>query len=506
MKTVNTFNLKLASNINKAIKVNLHFSLEGKKLIKDNDDYLSYVNYPANITPGFVDFNRELAFVTPSRKTGKVLFKSFNLIGTIKTKYKDTGNIQYPLIYGEYITRGTLEEVDTYLVKTSKTVLTILSGGKMSLTIDGKLLTGTEHIRVHLACVNQAYNLNISLTDYYLSRSPKIQRTSWEKPLMDFYYNNTFDRIKKSVYRKVYKNDIKGATAALLWHPQASKAVVKKVKELLNTRNVHFADELPSIRNTLSTIKLKDPQGFNNFSLQVLNQTQSYNKLFDVIFLGAMFPNIANSLLKNSDYSFVNDTCDAYYRLKEEGYIFDTDFELKSIKQLHDTLTERVVELKDVKSGLVRLPTLNELPIFSKNGYTIKNVNAHDLPGLGEAMSICVGMYKRVCWLGTVNISAVYGSSGKPIACLEWYYGEGSEKGYLVQAKLFANKKVYTDNTILDLVFEWCKLNNILIYTRDMGSTFTGTNDFLPPKPDPLEERQELLRTNKSSSGYGIPF
>ena len=504
---VSTLNLQLINGpTTGTVKVNFNFSLEGKKLVKETKTYISNVKYYPGFCTPVIDTDEGTVYLLSSYRTGKVFHCTNQIIGQAKTEYKDTGDIQYTLIYGEYIIRGgTTEEVYVYLIKESKVTLRVRSCGKMSLVSNNKLITDTKHLKKFLALMCDRFNLNMSVVDYYLSRSPKIRSTNWETDLMSFYYLYTFGKPKATVYRKVANNDIKGATAALLWHPQASKAVVRKIKGLFDIGAYSTSNKLKAVRDKISTIKLRDIQGFNNFSLALLNNFDNTRNLGLIAYLGAVFPKVCKSILANKDYSLAEDTVRAY-KLLEPNNIYDQDYDIISLRELHDVLTQRLAESKDRELGLGRLPTLNELPVSFKNGYTVKSVNAHDLPSLGKAMSICVGMYKQQCWLGAVNISAVYDPNGKPVACLEWYYGKCG-KGCLVQAKLFANKSVCMDETILDLVLEWSKLNNILVNTRDMGGTYEGSGCFLPPRPKPLEERQTLLRSNASQDTCGyMPF
>lgn len=500
---VSTLDLQLINGpVAGTVKVNFNFSLEGKKLAKETETYVSNVEYYPGFCTSGIDTDEGTAYLPPSYRTGKVFHRPTQIIGQAKTEYKDTGDIQYTLIYGEYIIRGNTEEVYVYLVKESKVTLRVRSCGKMSLVSNNKLITAAGHLKETLALMRDRFNLNMYIVDYYLSRSPKIRATNWDTNLMLFYYLYTFGNPKVTVYRKVAKNDIKGATAALLWHPKASKAVVRKIRDSFDLWAYTTPNKLKTVRDEISTIKLRDVQGFNNFSLALLNNFDNIRNLDLIVYLGAVFPKVCKSLLANKDYSLVEDTVRAY-KLLEPNDIYTQDYDIISLRELHDVLTQRLTELDDKKIGLGRLPTLNELPVSSKNGYTIKSVNAHDLPSLGKGMHICVGMYKQQCWLGSVNISAVYDPNGKPVACLEWYYGEECGKGYLVQAKLFANKRVCMDETILDLVLEWSKLNNILVFTRDMGGTYEGSGCSLPPRPKPLEERQTLLKNHASQDTCG---
>ena len=478
------------------VKVNFNFSLEGKELVKETETYVSNVEYYPGLCIFEIDTDEGIACLSPSDHTGKVFHRTNNLIGQVKTEYKDTGDVQYTLIYGECIIKGDTKEVDVYLVKENKVTLKVRSCGKMSIVANKKLITDARHLRESLYLMCDRFNLNISVADYYLSRSPKIKSTNWDTNLMSFYYLYTFNNPKVTVYRKVAKNDIKGATATLLWHPQASKAVVRKIRDLLDLGTHGISDKLKLARDEISTIKLRDVQGFNNFSLALLNNFDNVRNPDSAVYLGAVFPKICKSLLVNKDSSLVEDTFRAY-QLLEPNDIYPQDYDIISFRELHDVLAQRLTELENNKTGIVRLPTLNELPIFSKDGYTIKSVNAHDLPSLGKAMSICVGMYKKPCWLGTVNISTVYNSDNKPLACLEWYYGQECGKPYLVQAKLFANEMVCKDNHIHDIVSQWCDENGITVFARDMGDSYEGGDASLPPKPKALPERQALIQSQQ---------
>lgn len=504
---VNTLDLDLQlpnGPVAGTVKVNFNFSLEGKELVKETETYVSNVEYYPGLCICGIDTDEGIARLSPSYRTGKVFHRANNLIGQVKTGYKDTGDVQYTLIYGEYIIKRDTKEVDVRLVKESKVTLKVRSCGKMSIVANKKLITDTRRLKGFLSLMCDRFNLNISIVDYYLSRSPKIKSTNWDTNLMSLYYLYTFNNPKVTVYRKVAKNDIKGATATLLWHPQASKAVVRKIRDLPDLGTYGVLSKLRLVRDEISTIKLRDVQGFNNFSLALLNNFDNVRNLNSVVYLGAVFPKICKSLLVNKDSFLVEDTLRAYLLLKPND-IYPQDYDIISFRELHDVLTQRLTELEEKKTGLVRLPTLNELPIFSKDGYTIKSVNAHDLPSLGKTMSICVGTYKESCWLGIVNISAVYNSDNKPLACLEWYYGRTCGKPYLVQAKLFANKMVCQDNHIHDIVSQWCDENGIAAFTRDMGDSYEGGNAFLPLTPKALPERQELIHSRQVTYGAYRP-
>lgn len=396
----------------------------------------------------------------------------------METHYHDSGRKSYSTVQKLFKASMVDDVLElTFLGKERRKTLTINPDGKMSVTQNGKLVTDRKKIQSLLYKITELFDLDdISYEDYLHSRSPKVRSMNWNRMCVNTYYRLDLPERNK-VYRLVAQNKTREATALLL------TGSVKASKKLVSTLSgMSFCRDRGPISRGFSKC---DANTWSQFVVNVYNTKQrvSCNLLID---LASTYPNAWKSIIANSKTregaTLLADT----RRMLQHNT--EAISEMTSIRAIHDSLVIRQNALRDIGDGIERLPTLNKLPNFYKDGYKVVSVNAHDLPELGRKLRICVGSYKNMCWLGKVNISAVY-KDREPVACLEWY------NNHLVQAKLSCNKRPGNGSDIYSVIVEWCSVNVITIATADMD----GYSNIGVQQPEALEERMELLM--KASKG-----
>ncbi|WP_277301174.1 PcfJ domain-containing protein [Veillonella montpellierensis] len=173
--------------------------------------------------------------------------------------------------------------------------------------------------------------------------------------------------------------------------------------------------------------------------------------------------NALNYLLAN-DRCEIRDMCMMYEKLNKPYRKLVWDKKCK-LKEFHDWIVEIYNQQEYGDVNLPAIPALNK----DVNGmHFIVPKTAADLMTIGKQLSNCVGSYRDRVMNGAVAIVVVTDDSMKPIACLELNKNGRNEFANLVQAKLFANKKVAENKQINTAVMKWANKLKIQPHTIDI--------------------------------------
>lgn len=171
---------------------------------------------------------------------------------------------------------------------------------------------------------------------------------------------------------------------------------------------------------------------------------------------------ILNYLLSNDRHE-IRDISIMYEKLNKEYRKSVWDKKCK-LKEFHDLLVEVYNKQEYGDVNLPAIPALNK----DVNGmHFIVPKTAADLMTVGKQLKNCVGSYKDRVLRGYTAIVVVTNENMKPIACLELERCDGTFSK-LVQAKLFANKRVAKDECINATVLKWAEQLKIAPTTIDV--------------------------------------
>ena len=135
------------------------------------------------------------------------------------------------------------------------------------------------------------------------------------------------------------------------------------------------------------------------------------------------------------------------------------------LKKFHDLL---VNVYNKQEYGDVNLPMIEKLNADIDGMHFAIPRTAADLLNVGKALNNCVGSYKDRVMKGSVAIVVVTDDAMKPIACLELNKNGKNKFAKLVQAKLFANKRVSENEQINTAVMKWANQLKIQPHTVDI--------------------------------------
>lgn len=172
--------------------------------------------------------------------------------------------------------------------------------------------------------------------------------------------------------------------------------------------------------------------------------------------------NALNYLLAN-DRCEIRDMCMMYEKLNKPYRKLVWDKKCK-LKEFHDWIVEIYNQQEYGDVNLPAIPALNK----DVNGmHFIVPKTAADLMTVGKQLKNCVGSYKGSVLKGGTAIVVVTNQDMKPVACLELERCDGTFSK-LVQAKLFANKRVAKDEFINATVLKWAEQLKIAPTTIDV--------------------------------------
>ncbi|WP_038113450.1 PcfJ domain-containing protein [Veillonella montpellierensis] len=171
---------------------------------------------------------------------------------------------------------------------------------------------------------------------------------------------------------------------------------------------------------------------------------------------------ILNYLLSNDRHD-IRDVSIMYEKLNKEYRKSVWDRKCK-LKEFHDLIVKIYNQQEYGDVNLPAIPALNK----DVNGmHFIVPKTAADLMTVGKQLKNCVGSYKDRVLRGYTAIVVVTNENMKPIACLELERCDGTFSK-LVQAKLFANKRVAKDECINATVLKWADQLKITPTTIDV--------------------------------------
>lgn len=125
-----------------------------------------------------------------------------------------------------------------------------------------------------------------------------------------------------------------------------------------------------------------------------------------------------------------------------------------------------------------------------------------ELSEVGRRMRICVGSYVEQVYRGMI---AIFVNDGGADFCLEVSLHKKLKKAKLVQAKMYCNRVVATDQLVHGSLENWCKSKGIEICTYDMSKAAENDRRLVPIIP-PVEGGPEIFANGDVEDGDQIPF
>ena len=172
---------------------------------------------------------------------------------------------------------------------------------------------------------------------------------------------------------------------------------------------------------------------------------------------------VLNYLL-SADYSEIRDIPNMYLDLKPKYRELVWRQPCK-LKKFHDLL---VNIYNKQEYGDINLPIIEKLNADIDGMHFVIPRTAADLLNVGKSLNNCVGSYKDRVMKGSVAIVVVTDDNMKPVACLELNKNGKNKFSKLVQAKLFANKRVSENEQINTAVMKWANQLKIQPHTVDI--------------------------------------
>lgn len=225
-----------------------------------------------------------------------------------------------------------------------------------------------------------------------------------------------------------------------------------------------FKDE--NIRRRLLSYNTKATGYFRLTTQRICESMRVENQLIRDMWLRLIERHGESNVL---NYLITNDRCDIrdislmYEKLNSPYRKLVWDKKCK-LKEFHDLLVEVYNKQEYGDVNLPAIPALNK----DVNGmHFIVPKTAADLMTVGKQLKNCVGSYKGRVLKGGTAIVVVTNQDMKPVACLELERCDGTFSK-LVQAKLFANKKVSENETVNSAVIKWADQLKITPTTIDV--------------------------------------